>query len=74
LAPYVPPGFIPPCQPVLTDRVPSGDGFHELKHDDFGIIARKKGDHVRLWSRNGGDWSAGFVAITAALRERRLWS
>jgi len=66
----VPPGFIPPCQPVLADRVPSGDGWlHELKHEGFRIIARKERDHVRLWSRNGRDWSAEFVAITAALRE-----
>jgi len=65
----VPPGFIPPCQPVLSDRVPSGDGWlHEFKHDGFRIIARKEGDHVRLRSRNGRDWSAEFVAITAALR------
>src|SRR5829696_1655073 len=47
----VPPGFIPPCQPLLAERVPSGDGWlHELKHDGFRIIARKEGDHVRLWS------------------------
>ena len=66
----VPPAFIPPCQPVLADRVPSGDGWlHELKHDGFRIIARKEGDRVRLWSRNGRDWSAEFVAITAALRD-----
>ena len=29
--------------------------------------ARKDGDAVRLWSRNGRDWSAEFVAITAAV-------
>jgi hypothetical protein len=28
-----------------------------------------EGDRVRSWSRNGRDWSAEFVAITAALRE-----
>ena len=68
--PPLPAAFIPPCQPLLADRVPSGDGWlHELKHDGFRIIARKEGDHVRLWSRNGRDWSAEFVAITAALRE-----
>ena len=70
MAPRLPPAFIPPCQPVPADRVPSGDGWlHELKHDGFRIIARKEGDHVRLWSRNGRDWAAEFVAITAALRE-----
>jgi bifunctional non-homologous end joining protein LigD len=66
----VPPGFIRPCQPALADRVPTGDGWiHELKHDGYRILARKEGDHVRLWSRNGRDWSAEFVAITGALRE-----
>jgi ATP-dependent DNA ligase len=32
-------------------------------------IAFKDGDTVRLWSRNGRDWSGEFVAITAAVRE-----
>jgi len=31
------------------------------------LQARKDGDAVRLWSRNGRDWSAEFVAITAAV-------
>jgi bifunctional non-homologous end joining protein LigD len=65
-----PPGFILPCQPVDADTVPAGNGWlHELKHDGFRIIARKQGDGVRLWSRNGRDWTAEFVAIAAALRE-----
>jgi bifunctional non-homologous end joining protein LigD len=64
-----PPGFIPPCQPVVAEKVSGGDGWiHELKHDGFRIIARKHGESVRLWSRNGRDWSAEFPAITAALR------
>jgi ATP-dependent DNA ligase len=34
-----PPGFIRPCQPVLAEKVPAGDGWlHELKHDGFRII------------------------------------
>jgi bifunctional non-homologous end joining protein LigD len=45
--------------------VPDGDGWiHELKHDGFRILAFKDGDVVRLWSRNGRDWSSEFVAIT----------
>src|SRR5215218_7110556 len=63
-----PPGFIRPCQPVLSLKVPVGDDWiHELKHDGFRIIVHKNGDHVRLWSRNGRDWSVEFVAITAAV-------
>src|SRR5829696_4612185 len=64
-----PPGFIVPCQPILAAKVPAGDGWlHELKHDRFRIIAHKDGERVRLWSRNGRDWSAEFVAITEAMR------
>jgi hypothetical protein len=49
--------------------LPAGHGWiHELKHDGFRILAFKDGDAVRLWSRNGRDWSAEFVAITAAIR------
>jgi bifunctional non-homologous end joining protein LigD len=65
-----PPGFIPPCQAVLADRVPTSAGWiHELKHDGFRILVRKEGADVRMWSRNGRDWSAEFCAIMAALHE-----
>src|SRR5215204_4730840 len=63
-----PPGFIRPALPVLAHRVPAGDGWiHELKHDGFRIVALKDGDEVRLWSRNGRNWAADFLAITAAV-------
>jgi hypothetical protein len=65
----LPPGFIVPCQPIIARTVPAGDGWlHELKHDGFRILAFKDGERVRLWSRNGRDWSGEFVAITAAVR------
>ena len=36
--PRQPPGFVRPCQPVLAEKVPIGDGWlHELKHDGFRI-------------------------------------
>jgi ATP-dependent DNA ligase len=58
-----PPGFIRPCQPVLAATVPAGDGWlHELKHDGFRIIVHKDGESVRLWSRNGRDWSVSAIA------------
>jgi hypothetical protein len=64
-----PPGFIRPCQPVLSAKVPYGDGWiHELKHDGFRIVALKDGGEVRPWSRNGRNWSADLLAITAAVR------
>src|SRR5829696_7497419 len=64
-----PPGFIRPCKPVLSLKVPVGDGWiHELKHDGFRILVHKDGERVWLWSRNGRDRSGDFVAITEAVR------
>ena len=40
-------GFIAPCLPTKTDKLPSGSQWlHEIKHDGFRIIARKKGAQV----------------------------
>ena len=49
-------GFIAPCLPTKTDKLPSGSQWlHEIKHDGFRIIARKDGDRVRLYSRPGNE-------------------
>jgi len=48
--------FVEPCLPSPVDRPPSGsDWIHEIKHDGFRIIARKKGAQVRLYSRPSND-------------------
>jgi len=63
-----PAGFIRPALPVLATKVPVGDGWlHELKHDGFRIVALKDGDDVRLWSRNGRNWTVEFAAIATAV-------
>ena len=65
-----PPGFIRPCQPTLSTKVPTGpDWTHEIKYDGYRLIARKDGSRVRLWSRTGRTWTDSFVAISAAVRE-----
>ena len=64
-----PAGFIPPYQPTLSGTVPSGPlWLHEIKHDGYRILARKERDRIRLWSRNGRDWSREFTAIAEASR------
>jgi ATP-dependent DNA ligase len=46
----LPAGFIAPCLPTKTDKLPSGGQWlHEIKHDRFRIIARKKGAQVWLY-------------------------
>jgi bifunctional non-homologous end joining protein LigD len=63
-----PAGFIAPCLPTKTDKLPSGDlWLHEIKHDGFRIIARKDGDRVRLYSRPGNDFTRRFSLIVEAL-------
>jgi hypothetical protein len=63
-----PAGFIAPCLPTKTDKLPSGDlWLHEIKHDGFRIIARKDGDRVRLYSRPGNDMTRRFPLIAEAL-------
>ena len=63
----LPAGFIAPCLPTKTDKLPSGDlWLHEIKHDGFRVIARKDGDRVRLYSRPGNDLTgASFVSTTS---------
>jgi bifunctional non-homologous end joining protein LigD len=64
----LPAGFIAPCLPTKTDKLPSGDLWpHEIKHDGFRVIARKDGDRVRLYSRRGNDMTRRFPAIAEAL-------
>jgi len=68
----LPTGFIAPCLPTKTDKLPSGDGWlHEIKHDGFRIIARKDGERVRLYSRPGNDFTRRFPLIVDALSRLR---
>ena len=63
-----PPGFILPCQPVLSKVVPTGPEWtHELKWDGYRIIARQERGSTRLWSRNARNWAEAFPRIVEAL-------
>jgi bifunctional non-homologous end joining protein LigD len=70
----LPAGFIAPCLPTKTDKLPSGGQWlHEIKHDGFRVIARKTGAQVRVYSRPGNDLTRRFpliVEILARLRSR----
>jgi ATP dependent DNA ligase domain len=68
----LPAGFVAPCLPTKTDKLPSGsDWLHEIKHDGFRIIARKKGAQVRLYSRPGNDLTRRFPLIVETLARLR---
>jgi bifunctional non-homologous end joining protein LigD len=64
----LPAGFIAPCLPSKTNKLPSGGQWlHEIKHDGFRVIARKHGSRVRLYSRPGNDFTHRFPLIVNAL-------
>ncbi len=68
----LPAGFIAPCLPTKTTKLPSGgEWLHEIKHDGFRIIARKDGERVRLYSRPGNDLTRRFPLIVETLARLR---
>src|SRR5262244_4440113 len=68
----LPAGFIAPCLPTKTDKLPSGSQWlHEIKHDGFRVIARKNGAQVRLYSRPGNDLTHRFPLIVDTLARLR---
>jgi bifunctional non-homologous end joining protein LigD len=61
-----------PCIPTRGTKVPAGkDWLHEIKHDGYRLIVQRDGDRVRLFTRNGHDWSERYpLIVEAALRNR----
>src|SRR5262245_35736759 len=64
----LPLGFIEPCQPSTAAAPPSGDRWlHEIKHDGMRLMARRAGAEVRLYMRNGTNWTKRYPAVTEAV-------
>ena len=61
-----------PCIPSGGKTVPDRpEWIHEIKHDGYRLIVQREDKRVRLWTRNGHDWSDRFPLISeAALRNR----
>jgi bifunctional non-homologous end joining protein LigD len=74
--PKTPPsGFVPPCVPTRAAKPPAGPGWvHEIKHDGYRLQMRREGDVVRLFTRNGYDWSARYPAIVRTAMQLRATS
>jgi bifunctional non-homologous end joining protein LigD len=62
-----------PCIPTRGTKVPNRpDWLHEIKQDGYRLIVQREGKRVRLFTRNGYDWSHRFPRIIeAALRNRQ---
>jgi bifunctional non-homologous end joining protein LigD len=60
----MPKSMIEPCILIKAAKVPgSPDWFHEIKHDGYRLIIQRDGKTVRLFTRNGHDWSKRYPLI-----------
>src|ERR1700709_2527122 len=62
------PRIIEPCIPTRATKPPVGPQWiHEIKHDGYRLIARKRDGRVRLFTRNGFDWTDRYPLIREAM-------
>jgi len=61
-----------PCIPTKGAKVPDRpEWLHEVKHDGYRLIVQREAKRVRLFTRNGHDWTVRYPRIVeAALRNR----
>ena len=64
--------LFPPCLPTSRTKVPDRpEWINEVKHDGYRLIVQRYGKTVRLFTRNGHDWTKRYPGIVeAALRTR----
>ena len=61
-----------PCIPTPRRRGPAGpDWIHEIKHDGYRLIVQREAKRVRLFIRNGHDWTDRYpLIVESALKNR----
>ena len=68
------PLFLAPQLATLVEEAPAGDWVYELKFDGYRIVARIDGDDVRLFTRNGNDWTVRLKALRDEIKSMGLSS
>ncbi|MEC3947393.1 DNA ligase D [Sphingobium sp. HWE2-09] len=62
------PAFVKPQLATLVDSVPvSNDWLHEIKFDGYRALVAVDGEKVRVFTRNGLDWTDKFQPLTASI-------
>lgn len=55
---------------TLTTAVPEGDDWlHEMKFDGYRLVVLIERQQVRLFTRNGNDWTSDLPQLAGAIRE-----
>ncbi|MBC7493062.1 MAG: DNA ligase D [Novosphingobium sp.] len=63
-----PPGFKPVQLATLVDAVPAGNGWmHEIKFDGYRALFAVAGPDVKVFTRNGLDWTDKFTDLVTAM-------
>ncbi|MBU1253569.1 MAG: non-homologous end-joining DNA ligase, partial [Alphaproteobacteria bacterium] len=58
------PNFRKPQLATLVDDVPTGNRWmHEIKFDGYRALVAAKGEEVRVYTRNGKDWTDKFAPL-----------
>jgi ATP-dependent DNA ligase len=61
-----------PCLPTRATKVPAGsEWIHEIKHDGYRLIVQRDGKRVRLFTKNGHDWTDRYRRIVHASLKNR---
>ena len=69
------PSSLAPQLATLVATPPADAGWiYEIKYDGYRLLARIDGDDVRLFTRNGNDWSSRLASLVAAVRSLGLGS
>lgn len=60
-------GFVPPMLPTLVEEAPEGEAWiHEIKYDGWRTQIVIDGSSVKVFTRNGHDWTVKFAPIAEA--------
>jgi len=69
------PRSLAPELATLVDRVPASGGWnYEIKFDGYRILARIEKDDVRLFTRNGKDWTDKLRGLVSEIKELKITS
>ncbi|HYC38404.1 MAG TPA: DNA ligase D [Usitatibacter sp.] len=60
--------FFPQLATLVDEPPTSGDWVYEVKYDGYRLLARIDGDDVRLFTRNGNDWTSRLKALRDEVR------
>ena len=68
------PASLKPELATLVEHPPAGDWHYEIKFDGYRMLARVEKGEVKLFTRNGHDWTAKLPELAKAIASLKLES